>query len=51
MMEANPGKDKKDWKPPPGYKSALRIAVDKAEAKEAKDRDAKPGKNRLTSVS
>ena len=34
----NKGKPKKDWKPPPGYKSALGKARDAARAKEAKTR-------------
>ena len=51
MKEANPGKEKKDWKPPSGYKSALRIAVDKAKAKDAKDRGVQPFRKRVTSVS
>ena len=51
MKEANPGKDKKDWQLPSGYKIAPRIAVDKAKAKDAKDRGTKPVKKRVTSVS
>ena len=51
MKEANPGKEKKDWKPPSGYKSALRIAVDKAKAKDAKDRGIQPVRRKVASVS
>ena len=36
MRKANPGKDKKDWKPPVGYKFALGRARDAARALEDK---------------
>ena len=38
MKKANPGKDRKDWKPPEGYKSALGRARDAARAKEEKNK-------------
>ena len=36
MRKANPGKERKDWKPPEGYKSALGKARDAARAAEDK---------------
>ena len=39
MKDHNGSKPKKDWRPPPGYKSALAKARDAEKAKNAKDKD------------